>query len=238
MSTSARCLAGNVATNRFAWQGAPVPAVVAPVVLPGARGMGPAPVPTIAPAMRDLPSPSAERLLALEREAFAKGYSQGERAGEAATSVRTEAMLQRLVATIEEIASLRAGLMRRAEREMVRLAVSMAERILRREIDVDRELLVVMARVAVDRLGESAVATIHLNPADFEAATARRRPEPGVGAEIVADPNVPRGGCIIRSALGTIDAGIDSQVRELSRALLGEDAQEEEEAANGDVTGG
>jgi flagellar assembly protein FliH len=181
--------------------------------------------------MRDLPSPSAERLQAIEREAFAKGYAQGERAGEAAAAARLDATLQRLVATIDEIASLRTGVMRRAERELVRLALAMAERILRRQIDADRELLLVMARVAVERLGENAVATIRLNPTDYEAAVARRAPDPGKAVEVVADANVPRGGCLVRSAFGTIDASIDSQIRELSRALLGADMVEEQEEA-------
>jgi flagellar biosynthesis/type III secretory pathway protein FliH len=32
---------------------------------------------------------------------------------------------------------------------------------------------------------------------------------------------VPRGGCRVHSDLGVIDAGIDAQVHELARALLG-----------------
>lgn len=189
----------------------------------------------ITSAMRDLPSPSAERVHAIEREAFGKGYGQGERAGEKAAAERTEAMLRRLAATIDEIASLRQGVMRRAERELVRLAVAIAERILRREIDADRELLLVMARVAVERLGENATATIHLNPYDFEAAIARREPDAGKAVDIVADANIPRGGCLVKSAYGSIDASIDAQIRELSRALLGADAGEEQEATSADI---
>lgn len=226
MSPSARRLAGDVVTNRFAWQaGSDGRTTPAPT-----QGRSPALIQGgMASAMRDLPSPSAERLQTIEREAFAKGYAQGERAGEAAAVARTDAKLQRLVATIDEVASLRAGVMRRAEREMVRLALAMAERILRREVDVNRDLLVVMARVAIDRLGEHAVATVHLNPSDCEAVTARREPEPGKALEIIADPNVPPGGCLVRSSFGTIDAGIDAQMRELGLALLGEDAVREKE---------
>jgi flagellar assembly protein FliH len=186
--------------------------------------------------MRDLPSPSAERIQSIEREAFAKGYAEGERAGEHASAARIDAMIQRLVTTIDEVAALRTGMMRRAERELVRLALAMAERVVRREIDIDKELLVVMARVAVDRLGEHAVATIHMHPADCEAALSRRDPAQPGAVEIVADANVPLGGCLVRSAFGTIDTGIDSQMRELSRALLGEDG-EGEESSHGLATG-
>jgi flagellar assembly protein FliH len=188
-----------------------------------------APAP-VAPAMRDLPSPSAERLHALEREAFEKGYAEGRHAGEQEAAQQAEPVMQRLVATIDEIASLRTGVMRRSERELIRLALAMAERIVRREIDIDKALLSVMARVAIDRLGEHAVATIHLHPSDCEVALSQRDPSQPGPVEIVADVNVPRGGCLVRSAFGSVDMGIDSQMRELARALLGDDDEQEEPA--------
>jgi flagellar assembly protein FliH len=188
-----------------------------------------APAP-VAPAMRDLPSPSAERLHALEREAFEKGYAEGRHAGEQEAAQQAEPVMQRLVATIDEIASLRTGVMRRSERELIRLALAMAERIVRREIDIDKALLSVMARVAIDRLGEHAVATIHLHPSDCEVALSQRDPSQPGPIEIVADVNVPRGGCLVRSAFGSVDMGIDSQMRELARALLGDDDEQEEPA--------
>jgi flagellar assembly protein FliH len=226
MSPSARRLSAQVTTERFDWQRQ---AVAAGNVVPLMRRSETSAAP-VAPAMRDLPSPTAERLEAVEREAFGKGYAEGERAGEAAASARIEAMLQRLADTVRDISALRAGVMRRSERELVRLSLAMAERIVRREIDIDRDLLAVMARVAIDRLGENAVATIHLHPTDCEAAMQRAGGAQPGSVEIVADVNVPRGGCLVRSAFGSIDAGIDAQMRELARALLGDDTGHEEPA--------
>jgi flagellar assembly protein FliH len=128
------------------------------------------------------------------------------------------------------VAGLRAGIMRRSERELVRLALAMAERVVRREIEIDRDLLAVMARVAIDRLGENAVATIHLNPADCDATMGRSASAQPGSVAVVADSSVPRGGCLVRSAFGTIDAGIESQMRELARALLGDESEQEEPA--------
>jgi flagellar assembly protein FliH len=187
------------------------------------------------------PSPtpeSAERLNAVERDAFAKGYAEGERSGELAAAKRNEAMLRRLVATVEEIASVRAGMMRKTERELVRLAVAMAERIVRREVDADAELLAGMARGAIDRLGQDVAATIHLNPEDYEAMMKARQGAPVDGAvQLIPDPQIGRGGCLVKSAFGTVDAGIDTQVREMSHALLGDDADAEKTAkANGAAT--
>ena len=226
MSPSARRLASHVATTSFDWQRQSMASANVVPLLRRAETAAPA----VASAMRDLPSPSAERLEAIEREAFGKGYAEGERAGEAAAAKRIDAMLTRLADTVHELAGLRAGIMRRSERELVSLALAMAERVVRREIDIDRDLLAVMARVAIDRLGENAVATIHLHPTDCAAAVQRAGGAQPGSVEIVADINVPRGGCVVRSAFGSIDAGIDAQMRELARALLGDDSEHEEPA--------
>jgi|SRR5690606_8001001 len=231
MSPSARRLSSTVVTDRFAWQGSVAHDVRR--VEPLLRTPELVPATAVAPAMRDLPSPSADRIEAIERDAFDRGYADGERAGEAAAAVRSDAALARLTGTIEDIAALRVGIMRRSERDMVHLAVTMAERVLRREIDLDRELLVVMARIAIDRLGEQCAATIHLNPIDFDVVHSRRRHDLGKSVELVSDPAVARGGCLVRSTFGTIDTGIESQIRELSRALLGDEADQIREGIDG-----
>ena len=40
---------------------------------------------------------------------------------------------------------------------------------------------------------------------------------------IAADPRVPRGGCRVESEFGDIDAGVDAQIQEMARALLGDE---------------
>src|SRR5262245_42268574 len=70
------------------------------------------------------PSPQAvhdlEQMRAsLEREAFTKGYAQGERAGAEAAATRAEGMLRRLKDTLEELTTLRADMLHRTERQIV-----------------------------------------------------------------------------------------------------------------------
>jgi flagellar assembly protein FliH len=167
---------------------------------------------------------SAERLAALEREAFVKGYAQGERSGAEAAARQGDAMLRRLSDTIGEVAALRADLLHRSERDLVRVALLIAERVLHREVSLDRELILAMAHIAIDRLGNRASATIRLHPSDHAALMAVPRSQPFTGAvEIVADPSVSRGGCLVQSDFGLIDLGVEAQLKEVSRAMLGDE---------------
>jgi len=211
-------LAARVET--FSWGRTPDrPPATAATMVPGRHEPGPAAaigVPIDVPVDRTA-------LADLEREAFTKGYAQGERAGAEAAATRAEAMLRRLAQTLGELGTLRAEMMHKTERQLVQLSLAIASRVIRREVSLDRELLVAMARVALDRLGDSASATIRLHPDDFKAAHADQQ-SADQAVRIVADPTVRPGGCLVQSDFGLIDIGVDAQLTELSAALLGDDA--------------
>jgi flagellar assembly protein FliH len=165
----------------------------------------------------------AARLQALERDAFAQGFAQGERAGAEAAAERGKAMLRRLSETLDELAELRARITHETERQVVQLALAIARKVIHREVSIDHDLLAAIARVALDRLGETTQATVRLNPDDHAAAAAARASEwAAAHVTVVADPRVPPGGCRVESDLGVIDAGVDAQITEIARALLGD----------------
>lgn len=202
MSSRAKRLDGGAPIERFTWSGD---------------------APAIAPALSPM-EPVADveaRVTGIERDAFAKGYEQGERAGLAAGAARTEAMLRRLTDTIEQLAHLRQAMIRQTEEQMVRLALAMAKRVVRREISLGQDFALAMARVALDRLGERTSATIKLHPDDFAIAAGRLVEEwAGSHVSVVADAAVSRGGCVVESDLGTVDGTIEAQFDEIARAVL------------------
>lgn len=234
MSPRAQRLASNVVTDRFHWQvpSTPVqPLPLRPVAIHFAQSTGGAT--SSAETLHDVearemhfPSVTRERVAEMEKKAHAEGYAAGLRQGEADAARQVGTAMGKLAGTIQEVAALRPGILRRSERELVKLAVAMAERIVRRAVEVDPDLLLVIARVAMDRLGERAAATIHLHPADCEALS-KHDLQQTQAIQLVADANVARGGCIVKSSIGEIDAGIEAQVHELSRELLGVEGEGE-----------
>jgi flagellar assembly protein FliH len=183
------------------------------------------------PAPPPDPQPQQARLAALEREAFAKGYEQGERAGLQAGGARAEAMLYRLAQTLEELAHLRREMIRQTERQMVQLALAIAKRVVRREVALDGDLTLSMARLALDRLGDSTSVTVRLHPDDLAVISdgAERWDRPHVS--VVADRDIGRGGCVVDSDFGSIDGSVEAQFQELARALLADEGQADVGAA-------
>lgn len=225
MSPSARRLASTVVTDRFVWHGENQNDTLVAVDTSGEPDA--LRVTPVTPALRDLPTPPGDRTEVIELEAYERGVADGRQAVEAEAESRVADATTQLARAVEQLVEVRAVLMRKSEQDLVRLAIAMAERILRREVDVDRELLLVMARVAIDRLGDRVAASIRLNPVDHDVILARHPADAASAVELIADPSVPRGGAVVASSFGSIDVSIESQVRELSKALLGHDHREE-----------
>jgi flagellar assembly protein FliH len=241
MSPRARVLReGDV--ESFAWgrgpeEPGPGPRPVAAPARPAvdhSAAVAPAPAPSapspLAPSGPAAPVPSDEsvaaehqaRLAALERDAFTKGYASGERAGLEAGGKRAEAMLRRVAQTIEELSGLRQTLIHETEREMAQLALTLARRIVHREVSLDPELAAALAHVALERLGTSTPATIRMNPADYTVVAQDGGRWGTASVTVVPDPSISRGGCLVETEFGSVDATIERQFDELSRALLGD----------------
>lgn len=181
-----------------------------------------APPPPKMPDFAALEQEHQAKLAALERDAFTKGYAQGERAGMEAGAKRAEAMLRRVALTVEELGALRQTLANQSERQMVQLALMLARRIVHREVSLDPELVAAMAHVALKKLGTSSPATIRLNPDDYTVVARESARWTGTQVTVTPDPSIPRGGCLVESEFGRVDATLESQFEEVTRALLGD----------------
>jgi len=159
-----------------------------------------------------------------EREIFAKGFAEGERAGAAAAQAQSAALAKELARSLEDLTRVRADMIRHTEKQMVQLALAVARRVVHREVSLDPNLLLAMMRVALDRLSDAARVTVRLHPADHQGAIAALAgQESHSHVTLNADPRMPRGGCRVESDYGDIEAGVDGQIQEVARALLGDD---------------
>ena len=154
------------------------------------------------------------------REAFEAGRQQGEQEARA----QLHPVLERLNASVIQVLGMRPDLRRRAERDVVQLALLIAKRVLHRQLSVDEEALTAIARVAFERLTRSESYRVTVNPQFAAAVTAAlsgsHRSSPGMSrVHIDPDPECAPGTLIIHSAEGTIDASIDTQLQEISRGL-------------------
>lgn len=179
-----------------------------------------------------------ERAVALLTEAERRGaelvetvQAEAKAAGHAAGTAAADREMSEMLATMRNLVDMarveRHKLMESAEPEIVRLAVGIAERVLHQQIALDRGVVVEMAKVAIARLVEKESVTVRVNPGDLEQIREHREELLSNGEiknlRVVEDQRVDRGGVVVETDGGTIDARISTQVNEAKRVLHIED---------------
>jgi flagellar assembly protein FliH len=117
-------------------------------------------------------------------------------------------------------------MMRNAEAEVIDLATRIAEKILDEQIKVDPEVVVAVAKRAIELAIDREHIVVRINPADREMMR-RHKAEmfastDGVkNIQVVADQGVRQGGCIIETNSGNVDAQLASQLAQVEECLRG-----------------
>jgi len=123
-----------------------------------------------------------------------------------------------------EAAEIRERVWRETEKDLLRLAVRLAEKIIGRELKTDKKAVADIVAAALQNARQQEKLTVRVNPSDLSLIEEEReRFLPSGRArfiDFVADPRVSSGGCLIESEVGTIDARLETQLRVLKRALL------------------
>lgn len=182
-------------------------------------------------APRTAGAPPRGGLAAAVADAYARGRAEGLREGLAESRAEAEGELEGLRSTLEmavrEVWAHREKLVREVEQDVVRLAIEVARKVVgdvvrREEGTVERVVQDALRRVAArDRV------TLRVNPEDLEPVRAQRERwlamVEGVDRfEIVEDRRVPRGGALVTTLDGTVDARWTTQLKEIERALFEE----------------
>lgn len=135
-----------------------------------------------------------------------------------------EKALQEIVHQLIEAREIREKIWRETEKDLLRLAVRLAEKIIGREIEKNQETIIEIVANAVQNARQQEKLTIRVNPRDLPLIEKQiDRITSGSKIKFIdlaADPRVSDGGCLVESEVGTIDARLETQLRVLERALL------------------
>ena len=181
-----------------------------------------------------------------EQQAYCRGYGDGERKGhELGEQAGLESAMQKLESLltgghklIGELGELHRQTCRDVEADLVQLALAVARKIVGRDVSLGPEAVTRIIREALGQVEHAGKITIKLNPADLELL-ADIKPQllsglPEAGRAVFeADEGIARGGCLIETDGGEVDARIERQfqvVEEAFRTELDKEAARRERA--------
>ncbi|MBI5083941.1 MAG: hypothetical protein HZB13_05015 [Acidobacteria bacterium] len=154
------------------------------------------------------------------REEGERAFRRGEAAGRQAAASELEAALVRLARSVEALAGCRARYCRDAERDVVAMALAVAKRILRREVQIDSGALLGLVRAAFDSASMRDVTEVRVHPS-FAAALTSHLAAIGAPQSITvkADATLEQGAVLVETTHGTIDASAETQLDEIGRGF-------------------
>ena len=156
---------------------------------------------------------------------YRKGFEEGKRKAESSVLALKEMFKE----AIEKLKIEKQNFIEESEKELVEMALAIAKKIIRREVSVDREIVKKIAREALRRVMNSPTRKIivRINPRDWEALTEMDKDfllsELSESEVIIEkDESIQSGGCIVETEGQMINASIENQIEEISRALMEE----------------
>ena len=170
--------------------------------------------------------PSVEELLA---EAARAAHEDGHRKGreEAEQLLRSE--LANAIEAITSAASQAAQVpqedLLQLEGQVVSLALTVAERVIHRELEADDEMAVRVVKEALAGVASARQLHVRLSPHDLAAvqkAETELRAQLAATSELVleSDESVQPGGCLVTCELGEVNATLAERVRHMRQELL------------------
>lgn len=153
-------------------------------------------------------------------EARQSGFQDGLRRGREEAAAAVEQTLNRLAETLRELAQVKRKVRHEAERELVELSLAIARRILYRELSTDPESIHGIVHAALHKLQNREIVRVRVYPAAAAAVRAAFERAGNVPAvEILADTTLETGAVLFETALGDLDASVETQLQEIQRGF-------------------
>lgn len=173
----------------------------------------------------ELEASAAARLEAAEREAAKKGREDGREEGYKEGVAEAERLVGRLHVILDRAMDKRAEILAETEAQVVELVLLIAKKVVKVISENQKSVVVQNISQALRKLKTKSDVIIRVNLADLQLATEHvkdfvQMTENAKKMQIVEDSTVDRGGCVIETDFGEIDARIASQLNELEERIL------------------
>ncbi|MBW2057131.1 MAG: hypothetical protein JRJ26_06515 [Deltaproteobacteria bacterium] len=178
-------------------------------------------------SQREGPGPEEverERIDRIEKEAYEKAFRLGEKAGIERGERMFRSAVQSLTQAAEQLRGLKEEFYQRVEGEIVDLVLATARKVVQREMDDKKDAVLRIVKEAIAKAVDRERIRVTINPADFDFVHAHKadivQAVDGIKHLVIEkDESICRGGAIVESDYGTIDARIERQFDEVEKAL-------------------
>jgi flagellar assembly protein FliH len=164
----------------------------------------------------ELRAATQTELARAKETAFQEGLRQGRE--EAASAIRDSA--EKLATAMAELVAFKRKLRLEAEREVVKLSLAVARRILNRELATDSDALEGIVHAALAKLQNRDIWQVRVGAQASEITNACvDRAGLAGSVKVMIDPALHPGDLLIETPMGELDASVNTQLHEIERGF-------------------
>lgn len=162
---------------------------------------------------------------AMRSQGFQQGFEEGKVQAELDLQAQIEEMMKEARDVLEEAYVAKDQIIQEAEPFLVDLACGISEKVIDMQLTVEPEQMLELIRQNLSRKREQGMITLCVAPDQFSFVQAAREElslaiDSQAELQILPDATVKDKGCVIRSAFGSVDARIDTQLTEIKKELI------------------
>ncbi len=160
----------------------------------------------------------------IEKEAYGKGFSQGERDGFEYGQKAVQVLKSQIERVVENMEALPSKVLQDYRDWLIQTSIGIARQIVKREVQTSPEIVADTVKALLEEAEEHSSLAVYLNPNDLDLI--EKKAEMALLANrkrfaLKVDKDLERGGCRVESSLQLLDATIASQFENLEKHLLG-----------------
>lgn len=160
----------------------------------------------------------------LKEDGFQQGYEEGVQQAELDLRNQYNEMLQESSQILEQSYLLKQQIIQESEPFLIEMSCAIAEKIVSKQLTVESEWVIELIGTVLARRREQGIITLCISPSQFAYIQDAREEllihiDSQAELQIIPDPSVHDHGCVVRSTFGSIDARIDTQLKEIKNAL-------------------
>ncbi|MCR4954658.1 MAG: flagellar assembly protein FliH [Treponema sp.] len=160
-----------------------------------------------------------------KNDAYNEGFEAGHKDGYDKGSAEVDRLIERMHKMLDAVMQRREEILSDTESQIVELVILMARKVIKILSENQKNVIMANTLAALKKVKTRGEVTLRVNLEDVKLTTANvdefiKHVENIKGITILEDSSVERGGCIVETDFGAIDARISSQLTELENKIL------------------
>jgi flagellar assembly protein FliH len=166
-----------------------------------------------------------QRVTQMEREAYERGYTEGHQKGYDEGKAEVARLIERLHTILSKAIDKRNEIIEESETQIINLVLLIVKKVIKVISENQKNVVINNVVQALRKLKSRGDVVIRVNLADLELTSEHvkdfmKMVENVKSITVLEDSSVDRGGCIIETDFGQIDARVSSQLHEIEEKIL------------------